>query len=80
LKTEDEAHLPVNEDAVLVETDAADALQITARKRNAVAMANFAMSFTDSQTRRKIPHGAFCAQTPALKHPQEWSMKVATGS
>ena len=47
VKPVDEANLPSNEGEVLDETIPADILKIAARKRNAVAMANFAMSFTD---------------------------------
>ena len=50
LKAEDETHLPASEAEVLVETVPAEALQIAARKRNTVAIANFAMSFTDETT------------------------------
>jgi hypothetical protein len=50
VKPEDEAHMPATEGEVLDETVPADLLQIAARKRNAVAMANFAMSFTDETT------------------------------
>ena len=46
----DEANLPNTEGDVLDEAIPADMLKIAARKRNAVAMANFAMSFTDETT------------------------------
>jgi hypothetical protein len=51
LKPIDEVNLPETEEEVLVvEAAPVNLLKIQARKRNAVAMANFAMSFTDETT------------------------------
>ena len=66
VKVADETHLPASEAEVLVETVPAEALQIAARKRNAVAMANFAMSFTDETTMGMI-HKAISPDWPTGK-------------
>jgi hypothetical protein len=61
-----EAHLPATEGEVLDEAVPADLLQIAAQKRNAVAMANFAMSFTD-ETAMGLIHKAISAEWPTGK-------------
>jgi hypothetical protein len=50
LKPTYEANMPATEEEVLDEAVPSDKLKIEARKRNAVAMANFAMSFIDETT------------------------------
>ncbi len=46
----DQTELPAREDTVLDKTDPAELLKINARRRNEVAMANFAMSFVSEAT------------------------------
>jgi hypothetical protein len=50
LRPTDKASLLPSEEEVLDDTVPADLLKIAARKRNAVAMANFALSFTNETT------------------------------
>jgi hypothetical protein len=50
LRPVNEASLPATEEEVLDETIPADILKIAAKKRHAVAMANYAMAFTDEAT------------------------------
>jgi hypothetical protein len=67
LKPKDEADMPTTEGEVLVETVLADALKIAAEKRNAAAMANFAMSFTDETAVGVICEGISANCWPAGK-------------
>lgn len=54
LKVGGEVNLPLQEDEVLSETDATGKLKIQAKRRNEVAMANFAMAFTSEGLLRMI--------------------------
>jgi hypothetical protein len=62
----DEADLPLREDAVLVATADADKPRVAARKRNAVAMANCSMAFTNESNLGMI-FKAIAAERPAGK-------------
>jgi hypothetical protein len=66
VKPVDEAHMPATEGDVLHEAIPADLSQIAARERNAVAMANFAMSFTD-ETAMGLIHKAISTEWPTGK-------------